>query len=670
MIQQIIEKLGSQFGLVKKELVQKNWAQIWQAAREYNLLQLGTKVTAPYAQHLDVYKSIKAISDNVGQADFDFYKGDTQVKNPDLSALFNSPNPLMSRSQLWEATAMYMSLRGNCFWYMTDSVGKIAGTGRTLPAEIWIYNPDYFKPYRDINGNLLYWTYRNAEIIDPANLIHFKYFNPYDPILGLAPYEPIHKTVDLDYQSLIYNSKFFENGATPGYVLSTDGTLSDDQFKRLKTQWEAEHKGVNQAHRMALLEGGLKPVSVGESHREMEFTAQRQLNREDIMGIWRVPKSMFGITDGLNFATFQGQKKMFWTDTIVPLLNYVEEELNAHFFPRFAPGLTGKFEFGNVLALQDSIDDKLARAQKFFSMGVPFNTIDKELALGVGEIPGGDVGYLPFNLQPIGVDKPEADPVSLPLPAPAPEPIPKPAPKSKKALDRAEVSKRFVMVQDKIEKKFEAVIKDYFYRQRAQVLEAVGAKGFKIASHIQINWIAQNDDLVKTTSPLINESVNSGATFAESLLGAGSIDFNLLDPTISSIAQDRFSKVTDINTTVKDQLQGQLDEALQGGDTTAQIADRVRSVYNMAGNRAKVIARTEVTGAMNSGTFAAFKQAGIQKKQWTSSHDDLVRETHQEVDGETVGIDQIFSNGVDFPGGNGAPEEVINCRCSLTPVFD
>ncbi|MBE3130023.1 MAG: hypothetical protein IMZ54_04790 [Acidobacteria bacterium] len=54
-------------------------------------------------------------------------------------------------------------------------------------------------------------------------------------------------------------------------------------------------------------------------------------------------------------------------------------------------------------------------------------------------------------------------------------------------------------------------------------------------------------------------------------------------------------------------------------------------------------------------------------KTWVTEGDDKVRESHAELDGVTIGLDETFDNGVDHPSDrDGEPEEVFNCRCWLT----
>jgi SPP1 gp7 family putative phage head morphogenesis protein len=116
-------------------------------------------------------------------------------------------------------------------------------------------------------------------------------------------------------------------------------------------------------------------------------------------------------------------------------------------------------------------------------------------------------------------------------------------------------------------------------------------------------------------------------------------------------------------------------EVLQGvlqGESIPKIAKRLRDNVGMSARGSAVRnARTAVTSAENKGRMDMLHDAedkGVKaEKGWLAAHDARVRESHAQVDGEFVGIDDEFSNGLQFPGDpDGAPEEVYNCRCTLT----
>ncbi|MDY0144045.1 MAG: phage minor head protein, partial [Bacteroidales bacterium] len=101
-------------------------------------------------------------------------------------------------------------------------------------------------------------------------------------------------------------------------------------------------------------------------------------------------------------------------------------------------------------------------------------------------------------------------------------------------------------------------------------------------------------------------------------------------------------------------------------------AKRVLAVYELRINSSsKTIARTEVLSANNAGTVFGYKQSGVvEKKEWLATPDGRTRDSHSDMNGEVVLVDKDFSNGLEFPGDpSGAPEEIINCRCTTIPVI-
>lgn len=113
------------------------------------------------------------------------------------------------------------------------------------------------------------------------------------------------------------------------------------------------------------------------------------------------------------------------------------------------------------------------------------------------------------------------------------------------------------------------------------------------------------------------------------------------------------------------------------GDSIGHIADRLQTVSNMNRNAAIRNARTLTTGAENGGRFSCsqrLEKLGVQQeKQWMATLDRRTRHSHRLLDGETVDMDQPFSNGLMYPGDpdmmHSHPEEVYNCRCRYVTQF-
>jgi HK97 family phage portal protein len=620
-----------------------------------------TEVTKPFDQIPSIYKAIKAIADNVPQADLKFRdkKSKKPIDTDPIIDLFNRPNPYMTESDFIQSWVGFHCLFGESLVVKEESLGQVAGS-RNLPAELWPFNPEHFTPMTQ--GRLITsWTYSAESIIyKPEQVVFCKDFNPYSLFRGSKPLGSIEKIIDIDWKSLIYNKAFFDNDATPGLMLSTEEELGADVVKRIQAQFEAKYKGARNAHRVAILEAGLKPQPGPPTHQDMEFIAQKQFTREEILGIWRVPKVMFNITDDLNYATAMAQMKIFWAYGIMPVMKKIQASINLYIVQPYNPAIEAYFDFSNVVAYQEDFKEKVATGTQLWGLGFTRNEINERLGLGFEPAPWGDVWWAPFGLTPVDSAE-EAQPEPTP-------PVDEPK-KDASIFDQKRVAlwKGFARRQDALEAKMSGAVSKYFFQQRKDVLAALDKQG----PGFQIDWQAQDKKLRDKAEPYLWLGLKQGVEHGRSLLGKKSLSEDQLDAQLQSFLVTRCDNITQINQTVQGKLRDAVTEGVQAGETNMQLADRIREIYNMAAGRSILIARTETVGAVNGGSSLYYKTEGIQKKEWLTARDANVRETHQHLEGEVVAMSQDFSNGLSYPGDQkGEPEEVCNCRCTILPVVD
>lgn len=111
------------------------------------------------------------------------------------------------------------------------------------------------------------------------------------------------------------------------------------------------------------------------------------------------------------------------------------------------------------------------------------------------------------------------------------------------------------------------------------------------------------------------------------------------------------------------------------GESLDEIAERVAKVADMNRVSATRAVATAVTGVLNAGRVAGYRrceQMGLSVKQrWVSAEDGHTRASHKAINGEIIGVGEVFSNGLEYPADpRGAPAEVYNCRCCTVAVFD
>lgn len=125
----------------------------------------------------------------------------------------------------------------------------------------------------------------------------------------------------------------------------------------------------------------------------------------------------------------------------------------------------------------------------------------------------------------------------------------------------------------------------------------------------------------------------------------------------------------------KAQINSAVIQSVMQGEPMSVLANRIASVSDMNLSSAKRNAATISTSVQNGGRLDGFRQAtanGIKgiKKRWVATLDGHTRASHRALDGEVVGIEEEFSNGLMFPADpNGHPKEVYNCRCVMIAAY-
>jgi len=120
----------------------------------------------------------------------------------------------------------------------------------------------------------------------------------------------------------------------------------------------------------------------------------------------------------------------------------------------------------------------------------------------------------------------------------------------------------------------------------------------------------------------------------------------------------------------KRNINSALMQGIMQGDSIDDLSKRMEKVVGMSANVSVRNARTAMTGAQNAGRLESYQDAeamGIKlKKTWLAALDTHTRKSHREISGETVSVNEPFSNELMFPGDpDGDPAEVYNCRCTM-----
>ena len=171
--------------------------------------------------------------------------------------------------------------------------------------------------------------------------------------------------IDLEASQLAaqWNLNFFHNSATPGGVIEVPRELKDAEFETMLMRWREAHKGVANAHRVAILENA-KFVPQTYTMRDMEFVGLRGLSREIIRESFGFPLPMLGGVQDVNKAAAWAAQVIFARWLVKPRLETWREALNTFLLPMY--GTLGErlmFDFENPIP-EDREDDDRERTSK------------------------------------------------------------------------------------------------------------------------------------------------------------------------------------------------------------------------------------------------------------------------------------------------------------------
>lgn len=164
----------------------------------------------------------------------------------------------------------------------------------------------------------------------------------------------------------------------------------------------------------------------------------------------------------------------------------------------------------------------------------------------------------------------------------------------------------------------------------------------------------------KAVNPLLVTNAERAIAVQSAELG---VNYSLLHPNAIKFAQKQSGRlIVNVSKTTKQLVNDIVTGALEENRSTSEIARLLRESSGFSKERAALIARTETTTVFNGAPVEALMAVGestgrVFTKTWMGVGDALERDEHLAMEGETVPIDQPFSNGLMFPS-------EPNCRCA------
>jgi HK97 family phage portal protein len=334
----------------------------------------------------------------------------TLVAAPDspLQRLIDKPNPDFAWSEMMEFMTQHIDLAGNSYWSI------IRAGNQSQPVEVWPLLPQGVKIKAGQQRLIDFYRYQRAGVtrdIQSQDMVHVKTVNANDFLFGMPTIQAAGRAVDVDREASMWQLNSMHNRGISDYAIIIDPDTTAEQIDRLKELHKEKQAGAQNARQPFLTTRDIKILN--QTAVELDFVNSRNKVWAEICSAMGVPQPMVGLLEDATLANIETARRIFWIDTIIPLLRMIRSQLNVQLAAQFGPEWVVDYDTSDVEALREDYSKKLEEAKSLFAMGVPFNTINEKLGLGLEPIQGGDIGYLSAGLLPTDFDRAASEPVQL-----------------------------------------------------------------------------------------------------------------------------------------------------------------------------------------------------------------------------------------------------------------
>lgn len=565
-----------------------------------------------------------------------------------LARTLQNPNEWSTGHELIRATVSEYLLHEDSLWLTVPS--QDGWTIAVIPHD-WItpktrdgLEVDYIKVKSSFMG---------GEVrLKPEDYIRFVGWSPYGSASSSSRIESLKQILSEQISAWNFRNGVWKNGGRVTQWISrpADTPWGEGARDRFAESWKnkfSSDKGTDTGG-TPLLEDGMRLETTTFNAREAQWVEATKLSREDVCAVYHVNPGLIYHTDATTYASAKDNARALYSDTLAPILDMLEERINAFLVPRLGLDNTHYCEFDLDAKLQGSFEERAQVMQS--SVGAPWMTRNEARAmLNLPAIDGGDELVTPLNVLTGGQASPnDVDGVESAYNAAQPQTKSKSGIRLKAAPEEYDA------------KEIASALRKFFKRQSRSLSGSLKKSGNYADWWDADRW---ERELADDLTPIFQrQAARRGARMVDDLNLSGEFDAERIENYIKAMALGKSKAIN--NVTYRE-----LKAALDGDFDDEALGSTVEGVFEKAEEtRADTSGRSFATALAGFAILEAINQRGNGRqamKTWivTSSNP---RAEHAMMDGETVPFDEEFSNGAKYPGDQVlTPEESCNCQCQV-----
>lgn len=607
-----------------------------------------------YATQSNLHTVVSFLAASVAQLPLKVYirDGENARKRDRTSVaarLLWKPNPDQTCYEFIEGMLIEYLLMGSVFvWMLPDADAESGYQMRIVPRE-WIVDTVSHTNYAP---DVIRISSKSGQIVEvPREMfVQFRMYNPGNPGGYQSPISALKQTLTEQVNADRFRTDIWRSSGRFNAYLTRPANVQpwdENQRKAFLTAFrEGWGKDGENRGKMPLLEDGMEIKTYQFNAKEAQYAETKQLSREDVAAAYHVNPSLIWHTTTQTYASAKDNARALYADCLGPTLQMLQQRINSFLLPMIGADPRTYVEFDMTEKLKGSFEERASILQS--AVGGPWMTRNEARAdNNLPPVEGGDELIVPLNVVEGGQASPtdthmenagctchlhkgKAEPIRL---------------KAKSSKDEDE--------------QMAAILKKFFKRQASSVIPKIGAKAASWWD--EERW---NEELADDLEPLIDKIADAHGKEAAEALGA-EYDPKRTRKYLRALSEGRASA---INAATYAKLEEAL-ESEEEEETPEKVFEKRENADS--GTFGRSLATAVAGWAMTREAPQQAEAQGIHKtveKVWITG--DNPRPEHAMMNGETVPIDQEFSNGCFWPGDdNGDPDTTCGCNCSTQVII-
>jgi HK97 family phage portal protein len=290
----------------------------------------GVHVTPDSSMRLSaVWACVRIRSEDVGKLPCFLYRKlpdggkERATDHPSFNLIRYQPNPTQTAFEFKQLMQAWLDLNGNAYALKEfDARGKIIA--------LWPVHPHWVTVLRVPGTWELFYEVKipgeEAQTIPDAGMVHLRGLT-LDGFVGVSPITYHRETIGLAIGAQRYGASFFGNSAQPNGALKVPHILDAGAADKLRADWDKKFRGSENAHKLAIFDGGMEWVQTGMSNTDAQYLEARKFQNQQIYSLYRMPPHKVGELERSTNNNIEHQALEYVTDCLMTELTRWEQTL-------------------------------------------------------------------------------------------------------------------------------------------------------------------------------------------------------------------------------------------------------------------------------------------------------------------------------------------------------